>query len=265
MITRANEQEFTLRLEKTIDQISSEQVPAYLDLLQRLEDIFTAAVTGERTMQSFTTLTTLYLSYTLRLPKNQVAETLGLILLRSKLEVALEFFSDIYEQGHWSSDHALTEILTRDNYDNFCAIIIMRGLVDIGETPWYEAFGRFSPLFLRTWTRVKGNEPVKESLRKIFNINPAAITTFLQNIAPLSNASHFEYENTNINWSTYEALKDDLDIHYLYKIAASLIKDEQLMPYKGDDYTHVPEPIERLHQLVYLHRQDEAEAETQNV
>jgi predicted KAP-like P-loop ATPase len=257
MIARANEQEFTRRLEKTIDQVLPEQVPTYLELLRWLEDDFTEAVTSEHTMQSSTTLTSLYLSYVLRLPKQEAVEALGLIILRAKLRGALEFFSDITELGHWGSDHPLTAILTRDHYEHLCNLIVTRGLVEIENTPWYEAFGHFAPLFLRAWTRVKGEEPAKESLRQLFDSNPAAIISFLQHIAPLGIASRFEYENTNITQSTYEALKQEVDIHYLYQIASSLIKEEQSMPYKGEDFMHTPTPTERLHQLVYHYSLDE--------
>jgi len=256
MIARANEREFTRRLENTIGQVLPEQVPAYLELLRLLEDRFTAAVTSERTMQSFTPLSTLYLSYAVRLPKQEVAETLSLIMLRAKFSVALEFFSDITEHGHWSSDHDLANILTANNYENFCYIIVTRGLVETGKMPWFETFGLLSALFLRAWTQVQAEEDPTESLRRIFDVNPVSITMFLRNIAPLSTASYFDYENSNITWATYEALKDRLDIHYLYEVALSVIKDEKPMPYKGDDYSYTPTLTERVHQFVFQYQQD---------
>ena len=257
MIERANEYEFIRRLENTIGQVLPEQVAAYLALLRLLEDKFTTAVTGERTMQSFTRLSTLYLSYALRLPKQEVAETLSLIVLRAKFTIALEFFSDVTEYGHWSSDHDLGNILTQDDYNNFCRIIVTRGLVEAGEAPWFEAFGLRSALFLRAWTMVQVAETPMESLRKIFDVNPTAIIVFLENISPLSSTSNFEYDNSNITWTTYDALKDRVDIHYLYKIAQLVVKDEELIFFKGDDYKHIPTPVERVHQFIFQYREDD--------
>lgn len=257
MIARANESEFTRRLENTIGQVMPEQVATYLELLRLLENKFTAAITSERLMQPFTRLSTLYISYTLRLPREQVAEMLSLIILRAKFTVALELFADITEYGQWSSDHDLADILTQDNYENFCRIIVTKGLVEAGETPWFEAFGPFSALFLRAWARVKVGETATESLRKILDANPMAIIVFLQNISALSSTSNFEYENSNINWNTYDALKDRVDIHYLYRVALSVVKDKEPMFFRGDDYTHTPTPIERVHQFIFQYREDD--------
>lgn len=259
MIARSSDREFTRRLELNADQVPPARATIYCELLIMLQEDFSAAVISERAMRRMTIMTKLYLSYIKLLPIEEANEYIGLILIRIHFTLAFELFFDITRIWHQSSDHILSKLIAQTNYDNFCRIIVSRGLHEAGEMPWYEAFAQAAPFFLRTWTRVEGKQPAQDSLRNIFTANPTAINTFLQNISPLGRLNG-ELTYANVNQETYNLLKEHLDLEYLYRIASSLIESEEPLPYRGEDVFHQPEPTERLHQLVYLYKEDKSEA-----